>query len=114
MDEVDLDLIRDMLRYSRTAIRLLGSASAETFAEDERTYLAVWQALQVVGEAASRVSPATRRELPGIPWSQVIGMRHHLVHGYRQVRAEIVVRTVREDLPLLAEALDSAVGSSGS
>ena len=113
MDEVDLDLIRDMHRFSETATRLLGSASAEAFAADERTYLAVWQALQIVGEAAGRISRATQSELPEIPWSQVIGMRHHLVHGYRQVRAEIIARTVREDLPPLVRALEDALRNAG-
>ncbi len=63
MDEVDLELIRDMLRYAEVATRLLGPADASEFARDDRTYLAVWQALQIVGEAASQVSKATQAEL---------------------------------------------------
>jgi len=113
MDEVDLDLIRDMLRYSEAAIRLLGSADPSEFAGDERTFLSVWQALQIVGEAASKVSRTTQRELSGIPWSEVIGMRHHLVHGYRNVRPAIVAKTVRDDLPVLVGALQDALRRAG-
>ncbi len=105
MDEVDLEFIRDMLRYSEVAVRLLGSAGAAELARDERTYLAVWHALQIVGEAAGRVSKAAQAELRNVPWSRIVGMRHHLVHGYRQVRTEILSRTVREDLPELIATL---------
>ena len=49
-----------MLRYAETATRLLGALDTSEFARDDRTYLAVWQALQIVGEAASRVSKATQ------------------------------------------------------
>ena len=105
MDEVDLELVHDMLRNAETATRPLGSLGTSEFAHDDRTYLAVWQALQIVGEAASRVSKATQSQLPDVPWPMVIGMRHHLVHGYRQVRAEILARTVREDLPELIATL---------
>jgi uncharacterized protein with HEPN domain len=84
MDEVDLDLIRDMLRYSEVAIRLLGTMDSAEFKGDDRTFLAVWQALQIVGAAASKISRTTQRDLPSVPWSKVIGMRHHLVHGYRR------------------------------
>jgi uncharacterized protein with HEPN domain len=113
MDEVDLDLIRDMLRYPEAAIDLLGSADASELSRDVRTDLAVRHALQIVGEAASRISERGRSELPGIPWNKVVGMRHHLVHGYRQVRAEIVVRTIRESLPPLIESLTAALKEEG-
>jgi len=109
MDEVDVDLVRDMLRYSEIAVRLLGSADAVEFSRDERTNLAVRHALQIVGEAASRISAKGRAEFWGVPWDKVVGMRHHLVHGYRQLRAEIVVRTVRESLPELIAALKDAL-----
>lgn len=113
IDEVDLDLIRDMLRYSEVAIRLLGSADASEFSRDERINFAVRHALQIVGEAASRVSRQGRAEFPGIPWKKVVGMRHHLVHAYRQVRAEIVVRTVTEDLPGLVATLQRSLKDEG-
>lgn len=109
MDEIDLELIRDMLRYSEVAVRLLGEVDVSELARDDRTFLAVWQAPQIVGEAASRTSKATHRALPDIPWSKVVGMRHHLVHGYRKVRPEIVAKTVREDLPPLIALLRIAL-----
>ncbi len=105
MDDLDFELLRDMLRHAEIATKLLGPSGATELVADERSYLAIRHALQVVGEAASRVSEGGRMTLPEVPWSLVVGMRHHLVHGYRQVRAEIIVKTIREDLPGLVAAL---------
>jgi uncharacterized protein with HEPN domain len=113
MNDLDLELLRDMLSHAEVVTRLLGSSDATYLVRDERSYLAIRHALQVVGEAASRISEQGRASLPDIPWSQVIGMRHHLVHGYRQVRAEIIVRTIREDLPGLIGLLRQALESQG-
>jgi uncharacterized protein with HEPN domain len=109
MDAADLEFVRDMPRYAETAIRLLGAANATELPGDERTYLAVRHAVEVVGGAANNVSKQAQAELAEIPWSRVIGMRHRLVHGCRHVRAEILEKTIREELPrriaLLKQAL---------
>jgi uncharacterized protein with HEPN domain len=109
MDDLDLELLKDMLRHAEMATEILGSSSATGLVGDERNYLAVRHALLVAGEAASRVSEDSRKSLPAMPWSQVIGMRHHLVHGYGQVRAAIIARTIHEDLPPLIAVLRRAL-----
>ena len=109
MDELDREFLADMLRYAETAIQLLGDADEVDISADERTYLAVSRALQIIGEAANRVSAAARDELSEIPWPEVTGMRHHLVHGYQHIRAEILVSTIRGDLPDLIVLLRRAL-----
>jgi uncharacterized protein with HEPN domain len=109
MDSSDRELLADMLAYAEAAIRLLGSADAAALKADERTSFAVSYALQIVGEAAAQLSPAARSELAGIPWPDVIGMRHRLVHAYDRIRPEVVVSTVREDLPELITTLRRAL-----
>jgi uncharacterized protein with HEPN domain len=76
-------------------------------------FFAISYALQTLGEAANRVSTATRSKLDDIAWVRVIGMRHHLVHGYEDIRKEIVVKTVRDDLPTLLTSLRRALDESG-
>jgi uncharacterized protein with HEPN domain len=109
MDSSDRELLADMLAYAEAAIRLLGSADAGALKEDERTFFAVSYALQIVGEAATQLSAATRSELADVPWPDVIGMRHRLVHAYERIRPEVVVSTVREDLPELITTLRRAL-----
>lgn len=109
MDTSDRELLVDMLRYAETAIRLLGSADAAALKRDERTFLAVSYALLIIGEAATQLSAAVRSDLADVPWLDVIGMRHRLVHAYDRIRPEVVVSTVREDLPELITTLRRAL-----
>lgn len=66
------------------------NGSREAFNDDE--LLQVWflHYLQIIGEAASRLSPELRSRYPETPWGQMIGMRHILVHGYFEVDIDIV------------------------
>ena len=109
MDEFDREWLMDMLEYSSAAMRMLGSADAAALEQDEKTFLAVCHAVQTVGEAASKVSPATRAVLSEVQWHQMIGMRHRLVHAYRGRSAEVNVQTVTEDLPPLVTVLERAL-----
>jgi uncharacterized protein with HEPN domain len=47
-----------------------------------------------------------RVEIPGIPWKDIIGMRHRLVHAYFDINLDVLWRTVQEDLPSLIAALE--------
>jgi len=100
------DYIQDILEYAGKAERFLADLpSAEALAEDERTLLAVIRCLEVIGEAAKRIPPSLRKEHSEVPWRGMMGMRDKVIHGYFGVDAEVVWRTVKEDLPLLREAI---------
>ena len=74
---------------------------------------AVIRALEVIGEAAGRVSPAFRATQPAIPWRDITGMRHRLIHGYDDVRFDLVWRVVAEDLDPLIAALEPLIAPEG-
>ena len=65
--------------------------------------------IQTIGEAARKVSAETRSQYPSIPWSDVVGMRHRLVHDYENVRVDIVWNVAKEELPVLIEQLNAVV-----
>jgi uncharacterized protein with HEPN domain len=67
--------------------------------------------LQIVGEAASRVSDETQHLFPDIPWGKMIGMRHVLVHGYFEIDLDIVWSVIENDLPALKEQISAALKS---
>lgn len=110
MNEVDREWLADMLEYACKAVRHLEAHDAKTLAADDKTLLAVSHAIQVVGEAANHVSEEGRRALPDVPWSDVVGMRHRLVHGYRTGSTQVIVDTVNEDLPGPILTLTRALG----
>lgn len=66
--------------------------------------------IEIIGEAASRVSEAERERHPEIPWRGIIGMRNRLVHGYAAVDHEVIWDVATGDLPGLVTALQTATG----
>lgn len=63
--------------------------------------------IQIIGEAAWRLSPAIRDRNPQVPWKQIIGMRHLLVHDYFQVNWARVYETARDHVPALKPMIRS-------
>ena len=74
-------------------------------AEDDRTQYAVIALLEIVGEAAGKVSVTERQASPTIPWRALIGMRNHLIHGYNTVDLDVVWTAITQELPPLIAAL---------
>jgi uncharacterized protein with HEPN domain len=99
--------LRHMLDHAREAYTLVQNKSRADLDADRLLNLALVRLLEIIGEAASRVSPEERVHYPGIPWPQIVGMRNRLIHGYDLVDFEILWRTVVEDLPPLIVALES-------
>jgi uncharacterized protein with HEPN domain len=62
--------------------------------------------VEVVGEAATRVSPATQARFPAVPWREAIATRHRITHGYDVVDYDILWDTVQDDFPPLIAALE--------
>ena len=71
------------------------------FAQSELHQNAVIRPLEIIGEAARRISQDTRDAHPEIPWEQMIGMRNRLIHEYFRVNLTTVWETVQNDLPSL-------------
>ena len=77
--------------------------------EDRRTQLATERALEIIGEAAGKVSKSFREQHPAIPWRQIIGQRNVLIHEYGQVRHDRIWRVVKEGIPQLIDMLKPMV-----
>jgi uncharacterized protein with HEPN domain len=77
---------------------------------DRLLNLSLVRLLEVLGEAARRVPEADRRRYLGIPWTEIVGLRNRLIHGYDQVDFDILWRIVSRDLPALVRELDKIVG----
>ncbi len=102
-------LLGDMLDYARLAVAAAGGHSRADLAKDDILAAALERFIEVIGEAASRVSSSTQESLPAIPWRPIIGMRNRLVHGYASVDRNIVWDVVTVDLPRLVAELEGVV-----
>ena len=65
--------------------------------------------MEIVGEAATRVTEPTRTRYAEIPWVRIIAMRNRLIHGYDVVDLDILWQTIAEDLLPLIRQLEKIV-----
>lgn len=105
----DVVRLRHMLDYSREAILLAGGRTRGELDKNRMLQLSLVRLVEIVGEAAGRVTVETRSQCSQIPWPQIAGMRNRLIHGYDFVDYEILWRTVTEDLPALVGLLEPLV-----
>ena len=74
---------------------------------------ALVKAIEIIGEAANQVPDSTQDQIPEIPWADIIGMRHRLIHAYFDINLDILWQTVQRDLPPLIKVLDTLLGGDG-
>lgn len=84
-------LVADMLEAIAKIERYISDLTESQFLEDERTSDAVVRNLEIIGEAASRLPDAYRSTVSQVPWHQVIGLRHRIVHEYLRDRSSVGV-----------------------
>lgn len=67
--------------------------------------LALQRAIEIIGEAASKVGNETRLSASAVPWGQVVAMRNRLIHAYFDIDRNILWKTVSDELPTLLQQL---------
>ena len=88
-------------------MRVAEGKSAEEIAADQDLLApAVIRTLDVIGEAASRVSPDGRVRFSDIPWRDIIDLRNRLIHGYDVIDYDLVCQIIDDDLPPLVESIE--------
>jgi uncharacterized protein with HEPN domain len=105
MRKDDVVRLRHMMDAALEALTFIQGRSRTDLDTDRELVLSLVKEVEIIGEAAYQVGQATRDNLTGIPWEDIIGMRHRLVHAYFEINLDILWRTIQEDLPALAAAL---------
>ena len=106
MSPEDYIRMRHMLDSAREAVSLIKEKQRENLDTDRLLSLALIRLLEIVGEAASRITTSTRLQYPDIPWTQIVSLRNRLIHGYDAVDPDILWQILSEDLPVLITELD--------
>ena len=110
LPEADRLRLRHMLHAAEKARRLAAHSNRESLDDEDNPVAdALIRLVSLIGEAAGRVSEESRVLLPGIPWADVVGMRHRLIHGYFDVDLDILWATVQDSLPPLVGRLETAL-----
>lgn len=105
----DPQYLLDVLIAAKLALTYVAGKTQEEFLADTQCQDAVIRRLEIIGEAARRLSRQTRTTLPELAWNAMIGMRNAMIHEYDDVDLSIVWDTVRSDLPSLIRAIEPLV-----
>ena len=98
------DRDRLYLQHILDAIDRIGRFTGDgrdAFMADEKTQSAVMRQLEIIGEAAKRISDALKQSADDLPWREIAATRDRLIHGYFSVKLEIVWNVVERDLAVL-------------
>ena|SRR5437867_2493782 len=105
MSPDDLCRLRHIVDALDAAARFVESRQRSDLDSDQMLLFALMRAIEIVGEAASKISLQGREQLLGVPWSSIVGMRNRLIHAYYDVDHDILWTTVTEAAPPVAERL---------
>jgi len=97
--------LQHMLDHASEAVAMVRGKEKSDLQKNRLLELATTRLVEIVGEAAAKISPENQAKYPFIPWSQIIGMRNRLIHGYDSVDLDVLWDTIEVDLPPLIAAL---------
>jgi len=106
MNPKDLVRLRHIYDAACEALSFARGRAREDLNTDRQLVLALVKEIEIIGEAASRLSSETRQQIPALPWTDIILMRNRLIHAYFDVDLDVVWKTLTDDLPPLIEELE--------
>ena len=112
LPDADRVRLQHMLDAACSAMGFALGRRREDLGTDEMLTFALVRALEVIGEAAGRVSEQARQSLPQIAWAEIVGMRNRLVHAYFDVDLSRVWDTTTQYVPELAKQLETILRSA--
>jgi uncharacterized protein with HEPN domain len=97
--------IQHMIEAANEALSFTNNISEKDFSQNRMIILSVIKEIEIIGEAASKISEEIKLKYPDVPWKDIIRMRNRLIHGYFEVNIELVWNTVKNNLPQLLSLL---------
>ena len=110
----DSAALLDILQAAKLALEYVSGKTQAEFLADIQCQDAVIRRLEIIGEAARRISDQGRAAYPDLPWSAMVGMRNVMIHEYDAVDLTIVWDAVHLDLPKLIDALSGSLPPEAS
>jgi uncharacterized protein with HEPN domain len=101
MKDSDRIRIQHIIDAAEEALSFVEEIKIENFSKNRMIILSVIKEIEIIGEAASKISQETKSNHTTIPWKDIVGMRNRLIHGYFDVDIKLVWNTVKNDIPSL-------------
>ena len=106
------DFIIDIIDAIDKAESFVKGMKFEAFEKDTKTSFAVVRAFEIMGEAVGKIPSSVRNKHKDIPWKEMAGMRHKLIHEYFGVKPRVVWKTIKQDLPKIKPLLQIILSDS--
>lgn len=107
MKDNDRIRIQHIIDAAREALSFVRDIDQENFSKNRMMILSVIKEIEIIGEAASKLSDETKLKYLDIPWKDIVGMRNRLIHGYFDVDVKLVWNTTKINLPPLVSSLEA-------
>jgi uncharacterized protein with HEPN domain len=107
MQRHDRIRLQHMLDATKEALEFVRGKQRADLDMDRMLVLSLVKELEIIGEAAGKVSTEIRTQYGAIPWQDISGMRNRLIHAYFDIDLDVVWTTVTKDLPQLKADLET-------
>ncbi len=111
MQREDRVRLLHMVEAAETALEFVSDSERADLDSDKKLLFALVRAIEVIGEAAGKISGETRISAPDIPWPLIVSMRNRLIHAYFDVNRDILWKTATAELPDLLPRLKNLIES---
>ena len=101
----DKERLNHMIESIDNIIEFVNGKTFETYKRDKILRFAIIKNLEIIGEAAYLLTKDFKAKHNSIEWNDMIGMRHILVHGYYQIKDDIIWATIETELIPLREKI---------
>lgn len=101
----------DMLNAARGVLESLREMTFQQYLSDENLRLATERRIEIIGEAARRISGAFKEAHPEIPWRLIVDQRNVLIHAYDEIADDRIWQLTSEDIPRLITQLEALLPS---
>lgn len=102
---------RHMLDAAKEVMSFAKNKTRKDLDKDRMLTLSLVKSIEIIGEAASKVTDETKKRFPEIPWTNMIAMRNHLIHAYFDIDLDVLWGTIVDDLPPFIEDLEKIISS---
>ncbi|MCY4152647.1 MAG: DUF86 domain-containing protein [Aestuariivita sp.] len=106
-------LFRDMIGFADKVMKNTSGLDQASFVENDLVYDATIRNLHLIGESASKVPENVRHQAADVAWRKIIGMRNRLVHDYLGIDDDILWNVIKNEVPVLRDALRLFLESHG-
>ena len=102
---------RHMLDAAKEVMSFAKNKTRKDLDNDRMLTLSLVKSIEIIGEAASKVTDETKKRFPEIPWTNMIPMRNRLIHAYFDIDLDVLWGTIVDDLPPFIEDLEKIISS---